>query len=70
LDGAGGATRFCKRPTVRALLAPTRTSGEWRATELDRVLDKISSHGLESLTSDEHALLEAMARRLRGEAGS
>lgn len=55
------------RPVARALLTPARTSGETRAAELDRVLDKISSDGLESLTSDERALLDAMARRLRGE---
>jgi membrane associated rhomboid family serine protease len=55
------------RPTVRALLGSTRTSGEYRTAELDRVLDKISAGGLESLTSDERALLDRMAKRLRGE---
>jgi membrane associated rhomboid family serine protease len=56
-----------QRPSVRAVLVSTRTSGEFRAAELDRVLDKISAGGLESLTPDERALLDAMARRLRGE---
>jgi hypothetical protein len=35
--------------------------------ELDRVLDKISLEGIDSLTSDERAVLDEHARRLRGE---
>lgn len=56
-----------QQPAARAALPPVRTSGELRAAELDQVLDKISAAGLESLSADERALLEAMARRLRGE---
>ena len=56
-----------QRPVVRALFTPLHMPTDPRATELDRVLDKISSHGLESLTPAERALLEAMAKRLRGE---
>jgi membrane associated rhomboid family serine protease len=56
-----------QHPVTRAVVTPVRTSGEVRAAELDRVLDKISARGLESLTLDERALLDAMARRLRGE---
>lgn len=56
-----------QRPAARAVVTPLRTSGEIRASELDRVLDKISAGGLESLTADERAQLDAMARRLRGE---
>jgi hypothetical protein len=55
-----------QRP-VRVVITPVRTAIEIHAAELDRVLDKISSHGLESLTPAERALLEAMAKRLRGE---
>ena len=54
-------------PSTRAALASQRSPGEQRSAELDRVLDKISSSGLESLSSDERAVLEEMARRLRGE---
>ena len=43
---------------------------EERAAELDRVLDKISLEGLDSLTTDERAVLDEMAKRLRGEDGS
>ncbi|MEO7454655.1 MAG: rhomboid family intramembrane serine protease [Gemmatimonadaceae bacterium] len=57
-----------KRPTARAMVTPVRTTSEARAAELDRVLDKISSSGLESLSEDEREVLEEMARRLRGEA--
>ncbi len=56
-----------KRPAVRAAATPLRTSGDLRVAELDRMLDKISSEGLGSLTTDERAVLDAMARRLRGE---
>lgn len=57
-----------KRPARRATVTPVRTTQELRRAELDRVLDKISSEGLDSLTGDERAVLDAMARRLRGEA--
>ena len=56
-----------KRPGARAGVTPGRTSQEAHAAELDRVLDKISSSGLESLSGDERAVLDEMARRLRGE---
>lgn len=56
-----------KRPTPRALVTPVRTSAEARAAELDRVLDKISFEGLDSLNAEERALLDATARWLRGE---
>jgi membrane associated rhomboid family serine protease len=36
-----------------------------RTDELNLVLDKISEHGLDSLTTDERRLLEEMSRRLR-----
>lgn len=39
-----------------------------RPVALDEVLDKISAHGIESLTEDERGVLEEYARRLRGEA--
>ena len=54
-------------PVARATVTPVRTPGEMRAAELDRVLDKISAAGLASLSVDERALLDATAKRLRGE---
>jgi hypothetical protein len=33
--------------------------------ELDRILDKISAEGMDSLTPDEHAFLERFASRER-----
>jgi membrane associated rhomboid family serine protease len=56
-----------KRPSARAVVTPVRSALEAQAAELDRVLDKISSTGLESLSVDERAVLDDMARRLRGE---
>ena len=52
------------RPALlpRAATDPSRASAE----RLDMVLDKISKHGLESLTSEEVRILEEMSRRLRG----
>jgi membrane associated rhomboid family serine protease len=57
------------RPATRALVAPVPPPREERVAELDRVLDKISLEGLESLTPAERAVLDTMARRLRGENG-
>jgi hypothetical protein len=55
------------RPATRALVAPVPPPREEGVAELDRVLDKISLEGLESLTPAERAVLDAMAKRLRGE---
>jgi membrane associated rhomboid family serine protease len=52
-----------KRP---ARLGPgKRQPRDARAEELDRVLDKISKHGLMSLTLSERKLLEEMSKQLR-----
>lgn len=56
-----------QRPSVRAIVVPPRNGVDVRASELDRVLDKISSRGLDSLSHDERALLDDLARRLRGD---
>jgi membrane associated rhomboid family serine protease len=47
-------------------LAPPPRRREARADDLNRVLDKISERGIESLTGDERKILEEMSRRLRG----
>jgi len=47
-------------------LAPPSRRREAKADELNRVLDKISETGIESLTGDERKILEEMSRRLRG----
>ena len=50
-----------------ARLQPSKRQGvrDAKAEELDRVLDKISKHGLASLTSAEKHLLEEMSKELR-----
>jgi hypothetical protein len=48
------------------VLAPPQRRREAKADELNRVLDKISERGIESLTGDERKILEEMSRRLRG----
>jgi membrane associated rhomboid family serine protease len=47
-------------------LTPTSRRREGKADELNRVLDKISELGIESLTSDERKTLEEMSKKLRG----
>jgi membrane associated rhomboid family serine protease len=54
--------RVVPQPTVP--VAPPRPAGE-RLTELDRLLDKISQQGIDSLTGDERRLLEERSRELR-----
>ncbi|MGH7677013.1 MAG: DUF6576 domain-containing protein, partial [Gemmatimonadaceae bacterium] len=53
-----------KRP-ARLAHGKKQTPQEAKAEELDRVLDKISKHGLSSLTPGEKKLLEEMSRELR-----
>ena len=56
-----------QRPVTRAVVLPTKPVREERVAELDRVLDKISLGGLESLTPAERAILEETAKRLQDE---
>lgn len=53
---------------VRSAILPRATSNSPGnpAERLNIVLDKISKHGIESLTSEEVRLLEEMSRKLRG----
>ena len=55
-----------QRPQARPVVTPpvSRADG---AAELDRVLDKISLEGLDSLTASERILLDETAKRLRAE---
>jgi hypothetical protein len=52
---------------VRSALVPRTAPDSSResAEKLDLVLDKISRHGIESLTSEELRLLEDESRKLR-----
>lgn len=54
--------RVVPQPTVPHV--PARATND-RLTELDRVLDKISQLGIDSLTGDERRLLEERSRELR-----
>ncbi|AHG88432.1 Peptidase S54, rhomboid domain protein [Gemmatirosa kalamazoonensis] len=53
------------RPVVPAPPRPTTVTAASRREALDLVLDKISQHGLDSLTLEERHLLEEMSRKLR-----
>ncbi|HEY1951323.1 MAG TPA: rhomboid family intramembrane serine protease [Gemmatimonadaceae bacterium] len=46
---------------------PKQENPKEYAARVNRVLDKISQHGIESLTRDERRLLEEMSRKLRDE---
>ena len=48
------------------LLPPAPDTRKRRAEELNRVLDKISSSGVQSLSPDERRILERFSRELRG----
>jgi hypothetical protein len=52
---------------VRPALLPRAAQDSDRASaeQLDMVLDKISRHGIESLTGEELRILEEMSRKLR-----
>jgi hypothetical protein len=51
---------------ARSALVPHTEDNRQSAERLDLVLDKISKHGIESLTSEEVRILEDMSRKLRG----
>lgn len=51
--------------TQVSALRTTKKFGKQKAEALNRVLDKISEHGLDSLTLEERKILEEMSRRLR-----
>ena len=51
---------------VRSAIVPRTEDNRQSAERLDLVLDKISKHGIESLTSEEVRILEDMSRKLRG----
>ncbi len=53
-------------PVRSALVPRTEDTSRRSAERLDLVLDKISKHGIESLTSEEVRILEDMSRKLRG----
>ena len=59
-----GKQKQVKHQPVRGSLP--RTSDEAKVAEVDRLLDKISAEGMESLTDEERQLLSEFSRRLRG----
>jgi membrane associated rhomboid family serine protease len=67
--GGGGASQQpLSSTTVDAAQAQPlhdRQRGIDEAIEIDRVLDKISANGIDSLTADERRFLDAVARRRR-----
>jgi membrane associated rhomboid family serine protease len=56
-----------QRPVTRTVATPLPGTRAESVAELDRVLDKISTEGLESLTPAERDVLDETARRLRAE---
>ena len=48
------------------MVAPPPRAVDVDGQDIDQVLDKISEHGLESLTTEERRMLEERSRRLRG----
>ncbi len=78
----GGAPGASTRPTRRPVRRPTRSSGSLRSVpppsrtaqrpepgdqaEIDRLLDKISATGIDSLSPDEKRRLDQASKRMRG----
>ncbi len=55
-----------KQQKLQPARALPRQASEVKASEVDRVLDKISAEGMDSLTDAERAVLAEFSRRLRG----
>jgi membrane associated rhomboid family serine protease len=73
-DRAGGVDEVIERSNAVVLReskpiqhVPKQDSPKEYAAKVNRVLDKISQFGIESLTRDERRLLEEMSRKLRQE---
>lgn len=65
--GTGGMAPRRERMPERAPAAPARDPRLDERIEMDRLLDKISATGIESLTGDERRFLDDAAKRRRGE---
>ena len=64
--GGGQQTLAASKPEVAAAQpSRERQRGMEESVEIDRVLDKISATGIDSLTADERRFLDAVARRRR-----
>jgi membrane associated rhomboid family serine protease len=59
-----GKQKQLKHQPVRGTLP--HASGDVRTAEVDRLLDKISAEGMDSLTDEEREVLSEFSRRLRG----
>jgi membrane associated rhomboid family serine protease len=71
-DRAGGVDEVIARSNAIVLReskpiqhVPKQESPKEYAAKVNRVLDKISQHGIQSLTKDERRVLEEMSRKLR-----
>lgn len=56
-----------RRRRFRLIHGGTRRRPEWTEAEIDRILDKISEQGLDSLTPEEERILDEASRRPRPE---
>ena len=65
VDEIVAQSKAAVKSPVRTEPAKRQSQGNAKAEELDRVLDKISRHGLTSLTPGERKLLDEASKRLR-----
>ena len=65
--GTGGTAPRRERMAEQAPTAPVRDPVLDERKEMDRLLDKISAAGIESLSADERRFLDDAAKRRRGE---
>ncbi len=71
-----GRRKVASAPRRRGVQSPTVVTGPWAAVapahtvadqmELDGLLDKISAHGIDSLSRNEKARLNELSKKLRG----
>lgn len=72
----GGRKKVARAPRRRAVQSPTVVAGPWGGVEpahtvadqmeLDGLLDKISAHGIDSLSRNEKTRLNELSKKLRG----
>lgn len=56
------AQKEVRRPALESV--PKKTGGDFLADEVDPILDKISAHGIQSLTAREREILESACKKM------
>jgi len=66
LEGALRLGRKTNRPAAAPAMRVKESDDDFVASEVDPILDKISAHGIQSLTARERQILESARQKMAG----